>query len=88
MRCRWCPMTDPGIEIIYTIAEAALRGGQRLFRVHAFPFRMTSEAMRDHEEDAWHDFWRNLKEGYDFFEKTRRPPNVEVRKGRYVFSES
>ena len=38
-------MTDAGIEEIYTIADAALRQGQAFFRVHVFPFRMTTENM-------------------------------------------
>ncbi|MGY8691128.1 MAG: L,D-transpeptidase family protein, partial [Verrucomicrobiales bacterium] len=31
-------VTDPRIEEIYTLADAALRNGQPLFRVHCFPF--------------------------------------------------
>ncbi|SVD61889.1 uncharacterized protein METZ01_LOCUS414743, partial [marine metagenome] len=34
-------MTDAGIEEIYSLCDAALTNGQRFFRVHAFPFRMT-----------------------------------------------
>jgi murein L,D-transpeptidase YafK len=34
-------MTDPRIEEIYTLADAALRGGQKAIPVHIFPFRMT-----------------------------------------------
>jgi len=33
----------------------------------------------------WYKLWENLKQGYDFSERTRRPPNVEV---RYVFDNS
>ncbi len=81
-------MTDAGIEEIYAVADAALRNGQRFFRVHVFPFRMTPENMRNHEDSQWHKFWENLKEGYDLFERSGRPPNVEVRDGRYVFEDS
>jgi len=81
-------MTDPGIEEIYALADAALRGGQPYFRVHVFPFRMTDENMRRHRDSEWNGFWENLREGYEFFERTGRPPNVEVRAGRYVFGES
>lgn len=79
-------MTDPGIEEIYTLADAALRGGQRYFRVHCFPFRMTDANMRRHQGSVWIDFWRNLQEGYAFFERTGVAPNVEVRNKRYVFN--
>ena len=79
-------MTDPGIEEIYTVADAALRNGQRYFRVHCFPFRMTAENMRLQRGSTWYAYWQNLKQGYDFFERTLTPPNVEVRGGRYVFN--
>ena len=78
-------MTDGRIEEIYTIAEAALGQGQPFFRVHAFPFRMTAENMARHSGSRWSGFWRNLKEGYDHFETGKRPPDVGVREGRYVF---
>lgn len=82
-------MTDEGIEEIYTLAEAALRGGQKYFRVHVFPFRMSDERM-DKEAEAnakWLDFWANLKEGYDYFEIVKQPPNVIVEDGEYRIGE-
>ncbi len=80
-------MTDPAIEEIYTLAAAALDGGQAFFRVHAFPFRMTDEKMDTLKEDAkWFDFWSNLKEGYDYFEFLHRPPDVSLTpEGKYQF---
>ena len=78
-------MTDGGIEEIYGLAEAALQSGQRFFRVHIFPFRMTDENMMRYADSPWAEFWANLKEGYDLFEATRRPPNVTVRDRRYIF---
>ncbi len=81
-------MTDAGIEEIYTLADAALRQGQPYFRVHVFPFRMSSENMAQHADSPWQEFWRNLKEGYDFFEESGSPPNVEVQSGQYVFESS
>jgi len=82
-------MTDKKIEEIYAIADAALRNGQSFFRAHIFPFRMTIENMQRHRNSKWYLFWRNLKEGYDFFEKDgNTPPNVEVENRRYVFNKS
>ena len=78
-------MTDGAIEEIYTLAEAALAGGQRFFRVHVFPFRMTEQIMTRFTSSPWIGFWKNLKEGYDLFETQRRPPEVGVRGGRYTF---
>lgn len=81
-------MTDPMIEEIYCIADAALRNGQKYFRVHCFPFRMTIENMKNHSESEWINFWVELKKGYDWFEKYKRPPNVEVQSKKYVFEAS
>jgi murein L,D-transpeptidase YafK len=78
-------MTDSGIEEIFAIADAAFRNGQKFFRVHIFPFRMNSENMGKNKHSEWIEFWNNLKEGYDFFEKHKIPPNVEVRNKKYIF---
>ena len=111
-------MMDEKMEEIYALADAALRNGQRFFRIHIFPFRMTQENMEKNKYrkegffrkiissffslfksadekkkiarnrySEWFEFWRNLKEGYDIFEKERTPPNVRVKNGMYVFSE-
>lgn len=79
-------MTDPLIEEIYTLADAALTKGQKFFRVHCFPFRMTDERMAKAEKSGseWLPFWKNLKEGYDLFEKDLVPPDVNVRDKRYI----
>ncbi|MBN4074106.1 2-dehydro-3-deoxyphosphooctonate aldolase, partial [bacterium AH-315-E10] len=67
-------------------ADAALRNGQKFFRVHCFPFRMTTKNIKKHNKSEWISFWENLKEGYDFFEETKQPPNVQVSNKRYVFN--
>lgn len=82
-------MTDKAIEEIFALADASLRNGQRFFRVHIFPFRMTDENMKEHKYSEWYKFWENLKEGYDFFGKNgHNPPNVEIQNKRYVFEPS
>jgi len=78
-------MTDPKIEEIYAVVDAALRNGQRFFRVHCFPFRMTDANLRKHTESEWYSFWMNLKQGYDFFEDSGLPPNTVVRDRKYLF---
>lgn len=78
-------MTNAGIEEIYAIADAAFRNGQSFFRVHIFPFKMNDENMEKHKESEWIEFWKNLKEGYDFFEINKIPPNVEVANKKYIF---
>jgi murein L,D-transpeptidase YafK len=78
-------MTDADIEEIYTLADAALRSGQPSFAVHIFPFRMSQKYLRHFRSSRWLPFWLNLKEGYDYFARTRRPPLVLVHAQRYVF---
>ncbi len=78
-------MTDAKIEEIYTLCDAALKNGQPFFRVHFFPFRMTDERMTAAAGHEWEDFWKNLREGYDHFERERVPPDVTVEAGRYRF---
>lgn len=78
-------MTDPVIEEIYLLAEAALKKGQKAFPVHVFPFRMSDERLDQSTDSPWHDFWRNLHEGYLAFENTHEPPAVDVRNDRYIF---
>lgn len=79
-------MTDRGMSEIYTVVDAALRNGQSLIQVHIFPFRMTEENMLRHASSGWSGFWRNLKEGSDYFERTGRPPVIAHSYGRYTFS--
>lgn len=80
-------MTDPFIEEIYTLADAALAGGQKFFRVHCFPFKMSTDRMAEVTPDhKWRAFWTNLKDGYDWFERERRPPDVTVREKKYQFA--
>jgi murein L,D-transpeptidase YafK len=80
-------MTDPVIEEIYLIVEAALRAGQPEFLVHVFPFRMTGERMKVAAGGEWLPFWENLREGYELFEKAHIPPVATVREKRYVFGQ-
>lgn len=88
-------MTDRQMEIIYAMADAALRNGQPYFRVHIFPFEMTGRWMArmvdpglQPEMAIWFGFWRELKKGYDYFEQHHRPPNVHVKDGCYLISEA
>ena len=48
---------------------------------------MTAEAIKSHSRSGWRAFWENLKEGYDWFEEKRQPPNVVVRNGVYTFED-
>jgi murein L,D-transpeptidase YafK len=76
-------MTDPQIEEIYALADAALRQGQAYFQIDIFPFRLTPENLNRQQTSAWIDFWRNLKIGYDYFEKYHLPPRMRLQNGQY-----
>ena len=46
---------------------------------------MTPENFARYDNPQWRDFWRNLKDGYDLFERTRRPPRISVCDNSYGF---
>ena len=81
-------MTDAVMEEIYILARVALSAGQSAFQVQAYPFRMTTAKMESHKGDKWYEFWRNLKEGYDYFEISRLPPEIAVCEKRYLVNAS
>jgi len=79
-------MTDDGAAELFALAREAIRGGQEGFQVQSLPFRMTPENLAEHRASPHIAFWRNLKEGSDHFEATRRPPKVDSCGRRYVFN--
>jgi len=78
-------MTDPVIEEIYLIIDAALNNGQPQVPVHIFPFRMTSARLEKARlaADANFDFWRELQTGHDHFETKHFPPAITIQAGQY-----
>ena len=81
-------MTDAYIEEIYILAREAFNGGQTKFHVQALPFRMTTANMTRHRDSPWYPFWSRLKEGYDSFEATGKPPIVKVCGKQYMVNVS
>jgi murein L,D-transpeptidase YafK len=79
-------MTDESIAEIYAIARESLAGGQRAFQFQSYPFRMTAKNLAQHRYDPNIAFWKNLKEGSDYFEIARDEPRVTVAEGRYRFN--
>lgn len=75
-------MTDPFIEEIYLVTEAALKGGGNV-PVHVFPFRMIPERLKSAEAGN-REFWQGLLPGYEVFEKEHRVPQITVEAGRYL----
>ncbi|KMO38092.1 hypothetical protein VQ03_17990 [Methylobacterium tarhaniae] len=78
-------MTDEAISEIYAIAREAFAGGQRAFQFQSYPFRMTPQNLAKFRNDPNIGFWRNLKEGSDYFEALNEEPRVGVCGTRYVF---
>ncbi len=78
-------MTDAQIAEIYAIGREAFAGGQRAFQFQSYPFRMTPQNLARYRNDPNIEFWRNLKEGSDYFEVTKQIPVVGVCNKRYVF---
>lgn len=87
------PITDAAIKELYWLAVEARGAGQEVIPVHVFPTRMTDERMRwlrgvFRADGATVEFWKNLREGYDYFERTRTLPHVMIDGlGRYRISE-
>ncbi len=79
-------MTDESVAEIYAFGRDAFKGGQRDFQIQAFPFRMTAANMARYKSDPNYAFWKMLKQGYDAFETTKKPPKVDVCEKRYVFN--
>ncbi|MGX5736847.1 L,D-transpeptidase family protein [Bosea thiooxidans] len=79
-------MTDDQIGEIYALVREAQNAGQKAVQMQAFPFRMTAKNLAQHRLDPNIAFWKNLKEGSDYFEVTKDEPAVAVAGGRYVFN--
>lgn len=79
-------MTDDQMGEIYALVREAHNGGQRAVQMQALPFRMTPDNLAKHRLDSNIAFWKNLKEGTDYFDVTGAEPQVNVASGRYVFN--
>jgi murein L,D-transpeptidase YafK len=80
-------ISDAAVLQVYAFARDAFKGGQKSFQIQAFPFRMTAENMAKHRSSEYFEFWKNLKVGYDYFEITHRPPEVDVCDRKYAFNQ-
>lgn len=81
-------MTDAVNRELYDLVSGALLRGQAHVPVHVFPFRMSDANVSAHVAGEWSGFWRDLKRGYDIFERTRRPPVVSVCGEHYRISDA
>jgi murein L,D-transpeptidase YafK len=79
-------MTDEAISEVYALARESFASGQRSFQFQSYPFRMTAENLAKHRMDPNIAFWRNLKEGSDYFDLAKQEPQVSVANQQYAFS--
>ena len=84
------PMTNDGIQEIYTLCLSARLNGEENIPVHIFPTRLTKSGMaylnrEFSKEPAKLQFWEELKIGYDYFEKYHKLlPVMYSPEGKYV----
>ncbi|PCJ83710.1 MAG: hypothetical protein COA57_10675 [Flavobacteriales bacterium] len=77
------PITDDKIKELYVIAVEAKSKGQAKIPVHIFPAKM--DVLPENKPEL-KPFWKNLKRGYDYFEKNKKLPKVTVDAGgKYIF---
>lgn len=75
---------DGPIQEVFTAVRDSLKAGQKSVQLQIYPFRMSKWAMYTNSNNKNIDFWRQLKFGYDQFEVTKKPLNVNIVKGKYV----
>jgi murein L,D-transpeptidase YafK len=78
-------MTNEQIEEIYAVMREAFQGGQKSIQFQSYPFHMTAENLVKFRNDENFEFWKNLKEGSDRFEVTKKEPAVGYCGARYTF---
>ena len=86
------PITDDGIKEVYWLAVLVHSQGQQRMPIEIFPARLTDDGLQSpaaanpNRQDLL-AFWRNLKEGFDLFEKTHQFPRIKSNaRGAYEFS--
>lgn len=78
-------ITDDKIKEVYLLANEAKKHGQTDIPVHIFPFKMTDSNI-ENGKAKYHDFWKNLKVGYDYFEREKRLFEVKINtNGQYIW---
>jgi hypothetical protein len=72
---------DGPMQDLYAVMRDAFAAGQSSIQLQIYPKRMgfLSNLTGEHA-----DYWQQLKAGYERFEQTRRPLNVQVVNGRYL----
>ena len=86
------PITDEGIKEVYWLAVLVHSQNDQHLPIEIFPARLTNDGLKaltvaHPNKPGLVAFWRNLKEGYDYFELNHRLPRIKTRAdGAYSFS--
>ena len=86
------PITDDWIEELYIFAVEATNNGQSAIPVHIFPSHLDDDTYQNIIKDSsittnHSKFWKNLKEGYDYFEAHQTFPTIAIsEEGHYIFN--
>jgi murein L,D-transpeptidase YafK len=76
-------MTDPVMDQVWTLVDAAHKRGQSSVPIHIFPFIMSHGALAAQSESPHFAFWSDLSRVYSAFETNRTVPDVSMDQGRY-----
>ncbi len=86
------PITDDKIKELYLAAVEAKSNGQNSIPVLIFPKKLDEVGFKDlnnrfRNNPDLIDFWTNLKQGFDLFEKNHKLPKITInqKNGRYQF---
>jgi murein L,D-transpeptidase YafK len=87
------PITDTWIGEAYVLCVMAKEAGQKNIPMHIFPARLNRANMESLEKDDYPEvnkaLWRDLKKGYEYFERTGQKPEYSISsKGRYILSKN
>ena len=88
------PITDEYIKEVYWLAVQAKSNGHSKIPVHIFPTKLDDRTMTRLKStfpnnDTLINFWKNLKIGYNWFERSQKLPTISInRNGTYQFSDS
>ncbi|MFA9214977.1 MAG: murein L,D-transpeptidase family protein [Candidatus Methylacidiphilales bacterium] len=77
-------MTNPIIEEIWTLMEAAFTQKQSFVNVFIFPFKLTQVAIESNSKNASVGLWKQLWPIDSLFDQTHKIPNVTVIGKKYV----
>lgn len=85
------PITDDGIKEVYWLSVLVKNGGAKHLPIQIYPARLDERGFRDLAKSHMGQtdllgFWKNLKQGFELFEKDHRLVMMRVNQdGRYEF---